>query len=163
MLLLMLWAGYLWVVLLMLRMTRKKYPKMWYTCMIESSIVGFQWRSSGGDEWSWIISSVWSERETRPIPYFAWTKANFHKEKVMAFEQRGYGVLRYHGRLCVPKVGELQQRIMEETHSYKFSIHPVSTKMYYDLRKVHWWSSMKRCIVEFIVKCLNSQQIKVEH
>ena len=90
-------------------------------------------------------------------------KANVHKQKVMAFEQGGDGVLRYQGRLCVPRVDELQERIMEEAHSSRYSIHPGSTKVYRDLREVYWWSSMKKGIAEFIAKCPNCQQVKVEH
>ncbi|WMV37061.1 hypothetical protein MTR67_030446 [Solanum verrucosum] len=67
------------------------------------------------------------------------------------------------GRLCVPKVDELPERIMEEAHSSKYSIHPGSTKMYRDLREFYWWSSMKKCSAEFVVKCPNCQQVKVEH
>ncbi|WMV59948.1 hypothetical protein MTR67_053333 [Solanum verrucosum] len=37
------------------------------------------------------------------------------------------------------------------------------TKMYRDLREIYWWSSLKWCIAEFVVKCLNCQQVKVEH
>ncbi|KAH0691243.1 hypothetical protein KY285_018431 [Solanum tuberosum] len=47
--------------------------------------------------------------------------------------------------------------------SYKFSIHPGSTKMYRDLREVYWWNDMKKGIAEFVAKCPNCQQVKVEH
>ncbi len=40
-------------------------------------------------------------------PFFFELKSNIHKEKVMAFEQGGDGVLRYQGRLCVPSVDKL--------------------------------------------------------
>ncbi|KAH0720379.1 hypothetical protein KY285_005181 [Solanum tuberosum] len=88
---------------------------------------------------------------------------NVHKQKVLAFEQGGDGVLRYQGRLCVPMVDGLQERIMEEAHSSRYSIHPGSTKMHRDLREVYWWDSMKMGIAEFVVKCPNCQQVKVEH
>ncbi|KAH0661397.1 hypothetical protein KY284_026328 [Solanum tuberosum] len=91
------------------------------------------------------------------------SEANVHKQKVLAFEPGGDGVLRYQGRLCVPKVDELQERIMEEAHSTRYSIHAGSTKMYRDLREVYWWSSMKKGIAEFVAKCLKCQQFKVEH
>ncbi|KAH0706733.1 hypothetical protein KY289_011809 [Solanum tuberosum] len=65
--------------------------------------------------------------------------------------------------LCVPMVDGLQERIMEEAHSSRYSIHSVSTKMYHDLREVYWWNSMKKGIAEFVVKCPNCQQVKVEH
>uniref|UniRef100_M1ABZ2 Gag-pol protein n=1 Tax=Solanum tuberosum TaxID=4113 RepID=M1ABZ2_SOLTU len=55
----------------------------------------------------------------------------------MVFEQWGDGVLRYQGRFCVPRVDELQERIMEEAHSSRYSIHPGSTNMYRDLREVY--------------------------
>ncbi|WMV25086.1 hypothetical protein MTR67_018471 [Solanum verrucosum] len=55
------------------------------------------------------------------------------------------------------------RRIMEEAHSLRYSIYPGSKKMYSHLRKVYWWISMKRCIVEFVAKCPNCQQVKVEH
>ncbi|WMV13890.1 hypothetical protein MTR67_007275 [Solanum verrucosum] len=42
------------------------------------------------------------------------------------------------------RVDELQQSIMEEAHSSRYLFHRASTKMYSDLREVHYWSSMKR-------------------
>ncbi|WMV33543.1 hypothetical protein MTR67_026928 [Solanum verrucosum] len=56
------------------------------------------------------------------------------------------------------KVDELQERIMEEAHSSRYSIHLCSTKIYRDLREVYWWSSMKRqhdlicVIVDYMTK-----------
>ncbi|WMV33819.1 hypothetical protein MTR67_027204, partial [Solanum verrucosum] len=90
-------------------------------------------------------------------------KANVHKQKVLAVEQGGDGVLRYQGRLCVQRVDELQESIMKEAHRSRYSIHPGSTKMYHDLRETYWWSSMKKNIAEFVAKCPNCQQVKVEH
>ncbi|WMV29209.1 hypothetical protein MTR67_022594 [Solanum verrucosum] len=52
---------------------------------------------------------------------------------------------------------------MEEAHSSRYSIHPGSTKMYCDLREVYWWNGMKKGIAEFVSKCPNCQQVKVEH
>ncbi|WMV14251.1 hypothetical protein MTR67_007636 [Solanum verrucosum] len=96
-------------------------------------------------------------------PIFLELKANVHKQKVMAFEKGGDGMLRYQGRLCVLKVDELQKKIMEEAYSSKYSIHPDSTKKYRDLREVYWWSSMKGHIAEFVIKCPNFKQVNVEH
>uniref|UniRef100_A0A0V0GZ67 Putative ovule protein n=1 Tax=Solanum chacoense TaxID=4108 RepID=A0A0V0GZ67_SOLCH len=71
----------------------------------------------------------------------------------MAFTQGGDEVLRFQGRLCVPNIDNIRERIMTEAHSSKYSIHPGSTKMYHDLREVYWWSGMKRDIAEFVSKC----------
>ncbi|WMV09610.1 hypothetical protein MTR67_002995 [Solanum verrucosum] len=35
--------------------------------------------------------------------------------------------------------------------------------MYRDLREVFWWNGMKRDITDFVAKCPNCQQVKVEH
>ena len=81
----------------------------------------------------------------------------------MTFEQGGDGILRYQGRLCVPRMDELQERNTEEAHSYRYYIHLVSTKMYCDLRDVYWWNSLKKGIDEFGVKRSSCQQRKLEH
>ena len=46
-----------------------------------------------------------SKRRERPRHYLE-LKENVHKQKVMAFEQGGDGVLRYQGSLCVPMVDD---------------------------------------------------------
>nr|AAV31171.1 Putative polyprotein, identical [Solanum tuberosum] len=102
--------------------------------------------------------SVTNEAESSLV-----SEANVQKQRVLAFEQGGDGVLRYQGRLCVPMVDGLQKRIMEEAHSSRYSIHPGFTKMYRDLREVYWWNGMKKGIAEFVAKCPNCQQVKVEH
>ena len=70
---------------------------------------------------------------------------------------------KYQGTLCVPKVNGIYERILEEAHSSRYSIHLGSTKMYRDLREVYWWEGMKRDIAEFVTKCSNCQQVKVEY
>ena len=73
-------------------------------------------------------------------------KANVHKQKVIDFEQGGDGVLRYQGTFCVQRVDEIQERIMEESHSSRYSIHPGSTRRYHDMWEVYWCSIMKKGI-----------------
>ncbi|XP_070017417.1 uncharacterized protein [Nicotiana sylvestris] len=65
------------------------------------------------------------------------------------------GVLRLWGRLCVPNVDGLKERIREEAHSSRYSIHPGAIKMYRDLRQHYWWRRMKKGIVEYVARCLN--------
>ena len=55
-------------------------------------------------------------------------------------------MLRYQGRLCVTNVDGLRNRILEEAHGSRYSIHPGSTKMYHDFREVFWWEGLKRDI-----------------
>ena len=85
-------------------------------------------------------------------PIFLELKGAFHNQRVEVFSQRVDGVLCYHGRLCVPDVGELRQQILAEAHNSRYSIHPGATKMYRDLREVYWWNDMKRDIEDFLSK-----------
>ncbi|KAL0556464.1 hypothetical protein IC582_004978 [Cucumis melo] len=39
-------------------------------------------------------------------------------------------------------------------------MHPGSTKMYQNLKRVYWWRNMKREVAEFVSKCLMCQQVK---
>ena len=34
---------------------------------------------------------------------------------------------------------------------------------YKDLQEIDWWNGLKKYIAEFVAKCPNYQQIKVEH
>ena len=60
-------------------------------------------------------------------------------------------------------MANLRQRILEEAHYSRYSIHPGATKMYHDLKLVYWWDGMKRDIAEFVAQCPNCQQVKAEH
>ncbi|XP_070054348.1 uncharacterized protein [Nicotiana tomentosiformis] len=72
------------------------------------------------------------------------------------------GVLRLQGRLCVPNVHGLREKILEEAHSSRCSIHLGATKVYRDLRQHYWWWQMKKDIVEYVAKYLHCQQVKCE-
>ncbi|KAG8497069.1 hypothetical protein CXB51_008359 [Gossypium anomalum] len=73
------------------------------------------------------------------------------------------GSLMFKNQICVPKNDELIQKILHEAHNDCLAVHPGSTKMYNDLKKMYWWSGMKRDIFEFVSKCLICQQVKAEH
>ena len=73
------------------------------------------------------------------------------------------GTLHLGTRLCVPDVGELRKKIMEEAHFSAYSIHLGSTKMYHDLKDTYWWNGMKKDIAKFVSKCLTCQQVKLEY
>lgn len=53
--------------------------------------------------------------------------------------------------------------ILGEIHRGSLSIHSGATKMYQDVKKLFWWSSMKRDVTRFVYACLTSQKSKVEH
>ena len=61
------------------------------------------------------MSEVEDKQDKDPILFDL--KENVHKQRVLAFEQGGDGVLKYQGRLCVPKLDGLQERILQKAHS----------------------------------------------
>ena len=63
-------------------------------------------------------------------------------------------------RLCVPADGSIKTKLLTKAHSSPFSMHPGSTKMYQDLKQVHWWQNMKREVADFVSRCLVCQQVK---
>ena len=58
---------------------------------------------------------------------------------------------------------DLQTKIVAEAHGSRYSIHPCSTMMYHDIKKIQWWDGMNKDIVEYVAKCPNCQQVKEEH
>ena len=79
------------------------------------------------------------------------------------FKVDDQGVLRFRGIICIPEDDELKKLILEESHRSSLSIHPRATKMYHDLKKLFWWSGLKRDIAQFVYACLTCQKSKVEH
>jgi hypothetical protein len=65
--------------------------------------------------------------------------------------------------ICVPCDKAIHEEILSEAHDSKYCIHPGSTKMYADLRKMFWWKNMKRDIVGHVARCDTCNRIKDEH
>jgi hypothetical protein len=63
------------------------------------------------------------------------------------------GVLWYKGRICVPNVKELKDKILHEAHEYAYSIPPEGNKMYHDLEATYWWYGMKRNVAKYVALC----------
>ena len=73
------------------------------------------------------------------------------------------GLLRRQNKIVVPSVPELRRSLLEKAHASSYAMHPGITKMYHDLRELYWWEGVKKDIVEYVMKCLTCQQVKVEH
>jgi hypothetical protein len=80
-------------------------------------------------------------------------KRNIKEEKSLGFLEDEEGVLWYKGRICVPNVKELKDKILHEAHESIYSIHPGGNKMYYDLKATYWWYGMKRDVAEYVALC----------
>jgi hypothetical protein len=79
------------------------------------------------------------------------------------FLEDGEGVLWYKGRICVPNVKELKDKILHEAHESAYSIHLGANKMYHDLKTTYWWYGMKRDVAEYVALCDTCQRVKVKH
>lgn len=47
------------------------------------------------------------------------------------------GILRFKGRICVLRVGDIIELTLQEAHSSTYSIHTSATKMYRNLRQYY--------------------------
>jgi hypothetical protein len=61
-------------------------------------------------------------------------KRNIKKEKLPGFSKDDEGLLWYKGKICVPNVKELKDKILCEAHESTYFIHPGGNKMYHDLK-----------------------------
>ena len=71
--------------------------------------------------------------------------------------------MRYQGRLCVPNVDGLINRILEEALGCRFFIYPGFDIYVTCLREVFWSERLEKYIAEFVSKYQNCQLLKVEH
>jgi hypothetical protein len=83
--------------------------------------------------------------------------------KVACFCEDAKGMLWFKERLVVPKRQALKKKILDETHTSRYSIHPGSTKMYHDLRQQFWWTRMKSEVARYISECDTYQKVKADY
>jgi hypothetical protein len=80
-------------------------------------------------------------------------KHNIKEGKSPGFMEYEDETLWYKGRICVPNVKELKDKILREAHESAYSIHLGRNKMYHDLKATYWWYGMKRDIAEYVALC----------
>jgi hypothetical protein len=90
-------------------------------------------------------------------------RCNIKEEKSPSFSEDEEGVLWYKGRIFVPNIKELKDKILREAHESAYSIHPEGNKMYHDLKATYWWYGMKRDVAEYVTLCDTCQRVKAEH
>ncbi|WVZ58487.1 hypothetical protein U9M48_008759 [Paspalum notatum var. saurae] len=83
--------------------------------------------------------------------------------KVPHFREDEQGIVWYKNYIYVPDVDSIRKLILSEAHDTAYSIHPGSTKMYYDLKEIFWWYGMKRAVAEYVVVCDTCQRVKAEY
>ncbi|KAL4023162.1 hypothetical protein IC575_016912 [Cucumis melo] len=93
-------------------------------------------------------------------PYLVEKRDLAEAGQAVEFSISSDGGLLFERRLCVPSDSAVKTELLSEAHSSPFSMHPGSTKMYHDLKRVYWWRKMKREVAEFVSRCLVCQQVK---
>ncbi|KAL0554942.1 hypothetical protein IC582_008872 [Cucumis melo] len=93
-------------------------------------------------------------------PYLVEKRGLAEAGQAVEFSLSSDGGLLFERRLCVPSDSAVKTELLSEAHSSPFSMHPGSTKMYQDLKRVYWWRNMKREVAEFVSRCLVCQQVK---
>jgi hypothetical protein len=84
-------------------------------------------------------------------------KRNIKEEKSPGFSENEEGALWYKGRICVPNVKELKDKILHEAHESAYSIYPGGNKMFHDLKATYLWYGMKRDVAEYVALCNTCQ------
>jgi hypothetical protein len=83
--------------------------------------------------------------------------------KVACFREDAEGTLWFKNRLVVHKKEALKKKILDETNTSRYSIHPGSTKMYHDLRQQFWWTRMKHEAARYASECDTCRSIKADY
>jgi hypothetical protein len=83
--------------------------------------------------------------------------------KVNCFCEDAEGTLWFKDRLVVPKKAVLKKKILDISHTSRYSIHLGGTKMYHDLRQQFWWTRMKRETAQYVSECDTYKKVKANY
>ena len=97
--------------------------------------------------------------------FFKTTKIHMEQEitrlKYAGYQLTSDGLLTYKGRLYIPTCDTLEKFILDELHKIPYVGHHGYQKMIIALKKLFYWPRMKRDTTDYLVKCLESQHVKV--
>lgn len=62
----------------------------------------------------------------------------------------------------MPKENDLNRLIMKFLHVNPYSRHPRYQKMLMGIKKFHYWPNLKKEVGDFIARCIEFYQVKVE-
>ena len=96
-----------------------------------------------------VKQSQWQDEELQQI----WNQPQWG-EQLDGWQLSADGFLLFKGRLVVATDHVLRGAILHEAHRSRFAIHPISTKMFHDLKQQYYWSGMKSDVAMFVKKCM---------
>eukprot|EP00253_Pinus_taeda_P020750 PITA_20750 len=90
------------------------------------------------------------------------------QEVTSHLRQQGYelktpGILYYKKRIYIPNQAEVKKRILDEYHKSPYAGYPGYQKFITALRKECYWPGMKKEVIDYLARCIECQQVKVEH
>lgn len=62
-----------------------------------------------------------------------------------------------------PTKWRLKKNSLDKFHRSPYTAHPRYHKLFSTMKKNYFWPGMRKYIMEYLVKCLEFQQVKVEH
>jgi len=110
-----------------------------------------------------LESQIIELQKTGPGIFHMKRKRKMKEQDTKHFRVDENGVLWFDDRLVVPKDRELQNKILDEAHSSKLSIHPGSSNMYQDLKPHFWWTMMKNENAAYVARCDTCCTVKAIH
>jgi hypothetical protein len=73
------------------------------------------------------------------------------------------GIMKFKHRICIPNLMDSKLLIFNENQKNISPGHPGYHKMISTLRKQFYWPNVKNDTADYLSKCLECQQVKVEH
>jgi hypothetical protein len=112
-----------------------------------------------------VKERIRNAQETDP---FIWTMTMYLQQEPSRVKYEGYqkiegGLLTYKSRFYILYCDNLKRFIMDELRKRPYSGHPGYQKMITTTRKQFYWPGLKKDIAEYLAKCIECQQVKVEH
>jgi hypothetical protein len=83
--------------------------------------------------------------------------------KYEVYQMLDEGMLTYRNIFYIPNCDDLKRFIMDELHKRPYTSHLRYQKMITATRKQFYWPGLKKDIVDYLDKCLEFHQVKVEH
>ena len=104
-----------------------------------------------------------AQKHDPELAYLSQSCRDRNIDSLKDFEIDARSGIRAFGRLIVPNICDLRNYILQDSHRSKFTIHPGSSKMYADMKRLYYWDGMKSDIANFIKRCMTCQLVKAEH
>jgi hypothetical protein len=99
--------------------------------------------------------------------HYLWVKEILHHKKVQhkikEYQIKEDGLLMHKNRICVPSSRQFRNLVLKEMHNVPYVGHPGYQKIIAAVRSHLFFTGMKKDVVDYIVRCIECQQVKAGH